>query len=276
MGDHKPVIFSSLRVHPQLFTMFRACALANVVAAKHIDLDWSDCSSDASHGKITSLVTDPDPLQLGSTGHVTASGTLDKDLTDAEYNIVVKVLGVKVVDNTHSMCSDNSFDIKVAGVKVGHVDVTALDCPLAAGALRVDMDLSLTGVVPAGVGGATISLTAQDADAEELACMEMDAKIVKDAAVTDTCSLYEIGDGQCGQSDLDCAYVKYAKAAEKDLKDGTCVDQGYTHVTGTTTRTYPIIGDIVITMYDQEGLAVADTCSLTRSGTVSVASPTWT
>merc|ERR1712000_356353 len=211
-------------------------------------------------------VTDPDPLQLGSTGHVTASGTLDKDLTDAEYNIVVKVLGVKVVDNTHSMCSDNSFDIKVAGVKVGHVDVTALDCPLAAGALRVDMDLSLTGVVPAGVGGATISLTAQDADAEELACMEMDAKIVKDAAVTDTCSLYEIGDGQCGQSDLDCAYVKYAKAAEKDLKDGTCVDQGYTHVTGTTTRTYPIIGDIVITMYDQEGLAVADTCSLSEIG----------
>merc|ERR1712000_26911 len=85
-------------------------------------------------------------------------------------------------------------------------------------------------------------------------------------AVADTCSLYEIGDGQCGQSDLDCAYVKYAKAAEKGLKDGTCVDQGYTHVTGTTTRTYPIIGDIVITMYDQEGLAVADTCSLYEIG----------
>merc|ERR1712000_268945 len=141
MGDHKPVTLPSFCVRLQFFTMFRAFALANVVAAKHIDLKWSDCSSDASHGKITKLVTDPDPLQLGSTGHVTASGTLDKDLTDAEYNIVVKVLGVKVVDNTHSMCSDNS----------------------------VDMDLSLTGVVPAGVGGATIPLTAQDADAEELA-----------------------------------------------------------------------------------------------------------
>jgi len=49
----------------------------------------------------------------------------EETLTDAEYNIVVKVLGVNVVDNTHNMCSDNSFDIKVAGVKVGHVDVTA-------------------------------------------------------------------------------------------------------------------------------------------------------
>merc|ERR1712070_429758 len=79
--------------------------------------------------------------------------------------------------------------------------------------------------------------------------------------VADTCSLYEIGDGQCGQSDLDCAYVKYAKAAEKALADGTCADQGYTVQTGTQTRTYPIIGDIVITTYSK-GLAAKDTCSL--------------
>merc|ERR1712137_128621 len=80
-------------------------------------------------------------------------------------------------------------------------------------------------------------------------------------AAQDTCSLYQIADGSCGQSDLDCAYVKYAKAAEKGLADGTCADQGYTHQTGTQTKTYPIIGDIVITTYDQ-ALAAQDTCSL--------------
>merc|ERR1712224_832714 len=80
-------------------------------------------------------------------------------------------------------------------------------------------------------------------------------------AAADTCSLYEIADGSCGQSDLDCKYTKYAKAAVKGLKDGTCADQGYTHQTGTQTKTYPIIGDIVITTYDK-ALAVADTCSL--------------
>merc|ERR1712125_262506 len=78
---------------------------------------------------------------------------------------------------------------------------------------------------------------------------------------TDTCSLYEIADGSCGQSDLDCAYIKYAKAAEKGLADGTCADQGYTVQTGTQTKTYPIIGDIVITTYSK-GLAAKDTCSL--------------
>merc|ERR1712014_424662 len=77
----------------------------------------------------------------------------------------------------------------------------------------------------------------------------------------DTCSLYEIADGSCGQSDLNCDYVKYAKAAEKGLADGTCADQGYTVKTGTQTKTYPVIGDIVITTYDQ-GFAAKDTCSL--------------
>merc|ERR1712179_10923 len=72
---------------------------------------------------------------------------------------------------------------------------------------------------------------------------------------------FQIADGSCGQSDLDCAYVKFANAAETGLADGTCADQGYTVQTGTQTKTYPIIGDIVITTYSK-GLEVEDTCSL--------------
>merc|ERR1712139_501928 len=83
----------------------------------------------------------------------------------------------------------------------------------------------------------------------------------KGFAAADTCSLFEIADGECGQSDLNCDYVKYAKAAEKGLADGTCVDQGYTVQTGTQTKSYPVIGDIVITTYSK-GFAAADTCSL--------------
>merc|ERR1711865_1116395 len=80
-------------------------------------------------------------------------------------------------------------------------------------------------------------------------------------AAADTCSLWEIADGSCGQSDLSCAYTKYAKAAEKALADGNCADQGYTVKTGTQTKSYPIIGDIVITTYSK-GFTAADSCSL--------------
>merc|ERR1711981_589202 len=80
----------------------------------------------------------------------------------------------------------------------------------------------------------------------------------KGFAVADTCSLFEIADGECGQSGLNCDYVKYAKAAEKGLQDGTCPDQGYSVKTGTQTKTYPIIGDIVITTYSKGLSSSAD------------------
>jgi hypothetical protein len=81
-------------------------------------------------------------------------------------------------------------------------------------------------------------------------------------AVQDTCSLYAVDGDTCGQSDLNCDYVKYAKAAEKSLQDGTCAAQGFTVKGDTETKSYPIIGDIVITKYSKPSLAVQDTCSL--------------
>jgi len=56
--------------------------------------------------------------------------------------------------------------------------------------------------------------------------------------------------------------VKYAKAAEKGLKDGTCADQGYTHKTDTQTKTYPIIGDILITTDDKAPTTLAASPSM--------------
>merc|ERR1711959_131514 len=81
-----------------------------------------------------------------------------------------------------------------------------------------------------------------------------DLKLTKKSLKADTCSLYEIADDECGQSDLNCDYVKYAKAAEKGLQDGTCADQGYTVQGEQQTRTYPVIGDIVITTYSKAEL----------------------
>merc|ERR1712050_645372 len=82
------------------------------------------------------------------------------------------------------------------------------------------------------------------------------------SSATDTCSLYAIDGATCGQSDLDCNYVKYAKLAEKSLKDGTCASQGYTVKGSTSTKSYPVIGDITITHYMKPSIAVEDTCSL--------------
>jgi len=78
----------------------------------------------------------------------------------------------------------------------------------------------------------------------------------------DTCSLYQIQGATCGQSDIDCKYVKYAKMAEKGLQDGTCASQGYTEKGSTQTKSYPVIGSITITEYTKPSLNSQDTCAL--------------
>jgi hypothetical protein len=81
----------------------------------------------------------------------------------------------------------------------------------------------------------------------------------------DTCSLYAIDGDKCGQSDLDCKYTKYAKLAEKSLKDGTCASQGYTVKGSTTTKNYPVIGSITITTYTKPSLSFAAWANSTSS-----------
>jgi len=79
-----------------------------------------------------------------------------------------------------------------------------------------------------------------------------------------TCSLFAIKGDTCGQSDLDCKFAPYAKLAEKSLAEGTCADKGYTVKGKSTTKSYPIVGDIVITEYTKPASFVeaGATCSL--------------
>jgi hypothetical protein len=79
----------------------------------------------------------------------------------------------------------------------------------------------------------------------------------------ETCSLYEIKDDTCGQSDLDCAYTTPAKTFRKTLNDGTCAEHGFTVKTGENTIKVPFLGDITATTYSKGAiLESGETCSL--------------
>merc|ERR1712078_466710 len=71
-----------------------------------------------------------------------------------------------------------------------------------------------------------------------------------------TCSLYEIADDTCNQSDIDCKYSPYAKKFQKGLQDGTCAEHGYSVKSGTKTMHVPVIGDIVVTTYTKEAASL--------------------
>merc|ERR1712224_280495 len=78
----------------------------------------------------------------------------------------------------------------------------------------------------------------------------------------ESCSLYEIKDDTCGQSDLDCAFTGPAKTFRRTLADGTCAEHGFTVKTGEQTMTVPVIGDISVTTYSKGVLASGESCSL--------------
>merc|ERR1712048_1529371 len=81
------------------------------------------------------------------------------------------------------------------------------------------------------------------------------------------CTVYSIGDGKCGESTLNCLYVGPAKAFNKDLKDGTCADQGYTVATGETQTQSTPVGDIIITFYVKpSALESQKDCTLYSTG----------
>merc|ERR1712048_1141223 len=83
--------------------------------------------------------------------------------------------------------------------------------------------------------------------------------------VASDCTVYQTGDGKCGESTLNCLYVAPAKLANPSLKDGTCADQGYTVATGETQTTSTPVGDIVITFYTQS-LKVPSDCTVYSIG----------
>merc|ERR1712039_672300 len=112
---------------------------------------------------------------------ITASGTLSQAEDGGSYNVKVKVLGQTITDETADFCKPFSFDMKLALVKVGHVDIDAITCPAAAGELNFNLGLQLTSIVPAGVGGATIELRGTNSAGEELTCLNIDAKIASES-----------------------------------------------------------------------------------------------
>jgi len=67
----------------------------------------------------------------------------------------------------------------------------------------------------------------------------------------ESCSLYEIKDDTCGQSDLDCKFTSPAKTFRKTLNDGTCAEHGFTVKTGENTIKVPFLGDITATTYSK-------------------------
>jgi len=103
---------------------------------------FSSCGT--GHVTVKSLDVTPYPPKANDKATITASGSVDKDITDGTYELTVKLGIIKVHHETGDLCKFSS----------------KFTCPQKAGDLTLADDLKMPGVLPKGKY--TVTLTASD------------------------------------------------------------------------------------------------------------------
>merc|ERR1719313_2004118 len=133
-----------------------------------IKLDWSDCGDSSTHGHITSL--SPTSVTLGSKTSLSGKGTIDEAVSAATYKVEAKEGFIPVFSHSGDACKPDTIKLPAG---IGEIDVKGFKCPLSAGAVELDLDLSLSSAIPAKLARITIELTAQSSTGDKALCAKI-------------------------------------------------------------------------------------------------------
>merc|ERR1711964_688550 len=133
-----------------------------------IKLDWSDCGDSSTHGHITSL--SPATLTLGTKTSIAGKGSVDEAVQGATYKVVAKALGVTVFSHTGDACRPETIQLPAGA---GEIDMKGFACPMSAGSVELDLDITLSKNIPASLARTTIDLTATTASGDKALCVQI-------------------------------------------------------------------------------------------------------
>merc|ERR1712113_613043 len=133
-----------------------------------IKLAWSDCGDSSTHGHITSL--SPTSVVLGTKTSLVGKGRLDEAIQAATYKVVAKEGFIPVFSHSGDACKPETIKLPAG---IGEIDMKGFKCPLSAGAVELDLDLSLSGAIPAKLARITIELTAQSSTGDKALCAKI-------------------------------------------------------------------------------------------------------
>jgi len=144
------------------FAILSFLALAE---AAEVKVAWKDCG--AAHGKTTSLV--PDTITLGKTTTMTGSGTVDKAVSGGQFQIDLKASIIRKTF-TGKVCEAKQFSLPLGTGTIGWL---GLKCPIAAGAVSVPLDITLSSSLPRSLSSTSIKTKAQDTDGDDVLCVQI-------------------------------------------------------------------------------------------------------
>jgi hypothetical protein len=142
-----------------------------------LKLNWKDCGDASTHGKVSGLK--PDTLTLGQKTTVTGSGNVNQQVHGGALAIQMKA-GIISKTFNGEVCSPKTFHLPLG---TGSITWDGLKCPVAAGAVDVPTEISLSGSLPASLAKAEITIQATAPSGDKLLCMEIDTQPESQLAV---------------------------------------------------------------------------------------------
>jgi len=143
------------------------CAAVAGSVAGTVNLDIEDCGDSGTHGHVESI--NPSAVNQGHQTLVQGSGRLDARVTDGDYNVNVKALGVSMQKCHADLCGTSKCALPAF---TGHVDFRGLACPQAPGLVTLDFDVTVSRAVPSSLAYLEIEITSEGS-AGKLLCAKI-------------------------------------------------------------------------------------------------------
>lgn len=197
----------------------KSVAVSSLFAAAVADmaLTWSDCGDEDTHAKISSVT--PDTLMTGQEVTISGIGNLDQDIDEA-------VSFSLAMEGQFTDCTG----LASAGAKcnfplnMGSIEFKGLPGPYTAGEIPIDVDLSISRLLPATLLETTTQVTGIGADSGNLIfCMNVYTK--KSAAS-------KLGRGVLDVDWSDCGTDAGAKATITGLTPSQLTQGSVQHIEG--------------------------------------------
>merc|ERR1711887_437935 len=145
--------------------------------ASKLKLAWADCGGSSTHTKITGFT--PSSITTGQTATMTGTGTLDEDVSGANFDLEMNTLAGKV------SCKGDASQSKTCHLPlgVGSLTFNAMSFPIKKGSTSVSVDLSLSALLPGALAHTETKVTATATGGDKLFCMDIKSAPAVDEVV---------------------------------------------------------------------------------------------
>jgi len=146
-----------------------------------LKLAYSDCGDKATHGKFNSL--SPTTVKIGAKTPLKGKGTINEAIKAATYEVEAKALSVTVFKHSGDACKAETIKLPKGA---GTINMHGFKCPLAKGNVELDLDLSLSGSIPASLARVTIDLKAKTSTGDKALCAQIKTSSAAERIEEDT------------------------------------------------------------------------------------------